>query len=351
MWYKQPVKDRLELMKTYKKAYPEFSYHDMVKHFSEGGEMTVDPPTKSKPISNVATRSDSLALYNSANALNAYYDKLEKKGLYTKTVEPFNNVIPSAIRGDNEYNAKNLKFLEQEQLDAARSHYKRDEFYIRYDESKSLTNYKSVGSNAKEYLKNDAKAIGRLKNNFNPNTAIVYDVLGNIIDTGSPAALYDARIKPDYYNHYIVKDKNIVPPGGGISGIYTYDPLKVAPWDILNKEQQKERLQKYGTSGSPMKGQMDFKKELRSITTKIPNSNPNVNQMQMRAPDLSSQQELQPRMQMRYNNQPTNNQVDHDRKQWDFNTPGYKTLNYYKGDKIVNQEYYDYKTGNKIEAK
>lgn len=34
MWYKQPIKDRLDLMKSYKKAYPEFSYKDMINHFN-----------------------------------------------------------------------------------------------------------------------------------------------------------------------------------------------------------------------------------------------------------------------------------------------------------------------------
>jgi len=37
MWYKQPVKDRIELMRLYNKAYPKFSYNDMLQHFNNGG--------------------------------------------------------------------------------------------------------------------------------------------------------------------------------------------------------------------------------------------------------------------------------------------------------------------------
>ena len=38
MWYKQSVKDRMEAMKLYRKAYPGFSYKEMVQHFNNGGE-------------------------------------------------------------------------------------------------------------------------------------------------------------------------------------------------------------------------------------------------------------------------------------------------------------------------
>lgn len=38
MYYKLPVKDRMDLMKSYKKANPDMSYHDMVKDYNDSYE-------------------------------------------------------------------------------------------------------------------------------------------------------------------------------------------------------------------------------------------------------------------------------------------------------------------------
>lgn len=78
-----------------------------------------------------------------------------------------------------------------------------------------------------------------------------------ILDTRAPMPLYDRRIKPTNLSSYTNTNMNDPLYGDGIS-LFTYDPLSVTPWDMLNKKQRVERIKKYGYSGTPYKNKEDY---------------------------------------------------------------------------------------------
>jgi len=45
---------------------------------------------------------------------------------------------------------------------------------------------------------------------------------------------------------------------GDAVDIYSYDPLSVTPWDMLSTKQKKQRINKYGVSGTPYESKQDF---------------------------------------------------------------------------------------------
>jgi hypothetical protein len=75
--------------------------------------------------------------------------------------------------------------------------------------------------------------------NFNPGAG------GQNIDFNAPYAVYDPRIEPQQIR---VSDS---PAGVNTSTVPMYDPLAITPWAQLNKEDQKLRLEKYGTTSTP----------------------------------------------------------------------------------------------------
>lgn len=343
MWYKQSVKDRMELMKTYKKAYPEFSYHDMVKHFSEGG--ITEPPIKSTKIFtdkakyDKAYRSemDSLNLYNAyrkgpTGTILTDTDKITEgihQGSYGKETTHSDTPWSTFYKKDkikpigiNTYDLP-TNAGKSKGTDTSQPFYKKPVIHNVYQKPKLDTS---------NWEQSSLDSLSLYKSNFRNDS----DYLSNLSDT-----------RP--FNNEDIEDRKLRLK-------YLKKPIEST---YFKPEYYKEALSEYNSDKLSMRtgisptrkftgesGEYYYKKPVGVQKKTL------VDQMQMRTPDLSSQQELQPNMQMRYNNQPIVNQpIDHDRKQWDFNTPGYKTLNYYKGDKIVNQEYYDYKTGNKIEAK
>ena len=72
MYYKLPIKERMELMRSYKKANPNMSYHDMVKDyntsyekFGDGGKKEREPIiTHDKNDSRLIAYQDSINAYN-----------------------------------------------------------------------------------------------------------------------------------------------------------------------------------------------------------------------------------------------------------------------------------------------
>jgi hypothetical protein len=75
--------------------------------------------------------------------------------------------------------------------------------------------------------------------NFNPGVG------GQNIDFNAPYAVYDPRIEPQEIR---VSDS---PAGVNTSTVPIYDPLAITPWSQLSKEDQKLRLEKYGTTSTP----------------------------------------------------------------------------------------------------
>ena len=75
--------------------------------------------------------------------------------------------------------------------------------------------------------------------NFNPGVG------GENIDFNAPYAVYDPRIEPQEIR---VSDS---PAGTYTSTVPIYDPIAITPWAQLSKEDQKIRLEKYGTISTP----------------------------------------------------------------------------------------------------
>jgi len=79
-----------------------------------------------------------------------------------------------------------------------------------------------------------------------------------ILNMDSPMQLYDTRISPQY-----LKGMEDLVSGDQVS-IYTYDKLAVTPWKKLTTKQRIQRLEKFGTSGSPYKDKASAIKELKA---------------------------------------------------------------------------------------
>lgn len=87
--------------------------------------------------------------------------------------------------------------------------------------------------------------VGEYRKNIDKNKYKQRDNANAIIDLNSPMPLYDRRIKPSLG---ISASKTTGDMAGDQLSIYTYDPLQVTPWNMLNKQQQLERQKKYGAN-------------------------------------------------------------------------------------------------------
>jgi hypothetical protein len=89
------------------------------------------------------------------------------------------------------------------------------------------------------------------------------EMANSIMNMSAPMGFYDRRIKPQSLRTYtdntgvgVINDHVAIP---------RYDPLAVTPWDMLSESQRKERVSKFGTSGTPFakpKGTLDPKKSI-----------------------------------------------------------------------------------------
>jgi len=109
MYYKLPVKERMELMKSYRKANKDMSYQDMVNDYNTSYEKFGNGGTKREPIithdkndPRLRAYNDSLGLYNSGitnkhsyetyiNALKIPTERVKDWGKETKYSEPGNH--------------------------------------------------------------------------------------------------------------------------------------------------------------------------------------------------------------------------------------------------------------------
>jgi hypothetical protein len=183
----------------------------------------------------VPTRQDSLALYNNA---------LEKIKFY---------------KGNPDYRMRdtNLPFTDFKKADTRKKLIKEanqmSQWGITDDVIKELINNtirtgKPLTDDQKSKLRQqlNKRTFGKVRNT---NLTSFGDILVGKADT------YFNPLAPPIYLH-----PNITPQGyegysskrfGDISEIPFYDPIAIAPFDILNPKQQKERLKKYGTTGTP----------------------------------------------------------------------------------------------------
>jgi hypothetical protein len=105
-----------------------------------------------------------------------------------------------------------------------------------------------------------------------------------VLNPQAPLVLYDDRILPQNFAGYIGPDLN---PNNQLvvdsAGIYTYDKLATTPWNKLTTKQKKERLQKFGTNGTPYKSVKEGLKTLSGVTSKpVPPKEPELERIPMR---------------------------------------------------------------------
>lgn len=88
------------------------------------------------------------------------------------------------------------------------------------------------------------------RKDINPYQYMQRETESSILDTRAPMSLYDTRIQPQGEIRFEnIKEDD--PLAGDISRMNIYQPLAITPWVDLNPKQQKERVQTYGTSGTP----------------------------------------------------------------------------------------------------
>ena len=224
--------------------------------FAEGGEIDprkkpIDPPTKR----GAATRADSLAVLNSQLALNKFYDKEVKSGRIKKTKFPYlysSNQLKNEIK---DLNKENLNFY-REQI-KLRDRSGTGTFDDRYKQFFNLT--------PEQVKKLEYQGLGKTKSS-NSDKAYYRDMITPMQNLQAPFALIDSRIDPQGQIDYTSSSASY--PGGDVI-VYDYDPLAVTPFDMLTPQQQKLRLEKYGTSGVP-KSYLDKNKPTKTKQTEKP---------------------------------------------------------------------------------
>jgi hypothetical protein len=180
-----------------------------IEEMEYGGIPMYGPGGENKP-----TASDSLAVMNSALAVQKYYDNLRKKGWYKE---------PKVTRGVGDYfNPTNLNEIEKESLSTYTDHFNKPSFYM--ISTKSV--YPKVTEN--DIKKKAKQSILDIKNK-KPNTYIYKDLAPTEIDEWAPPTLIDMRIKPQTITRYVIKKDNYMVPGGGYTDIMGYDPIVVKP--------------------------------------------------------------------------------------------------------------------------
>jgi len=252
-----------------------------------------------------ASKADSLFLLNSVNALNKYY----RTDGFHKPIPQKDEVSFIQMSSDGEEEKDNLKtylsyLKEFKKYGVASSRY---QDYLFRDPSMTPT----------KYLNLLTFAITQTKDG-NPHRSYYRDIYPSKIDIEAPAAVLDNRIKPQGFMNYVVHEntalqkptterakqfiKNFknrypdIPPGinntklfgygpaGSVSGFYYYDPLAITPWDMLSEAQRKQRIEKYGITGTPLDNKTNISTGTSSSSTPTPThtTTPRMNKMPMR---------------------------------------------------------------------
>jgi hypothetical protein len=178
-----------------------------------------------------ATRADSIILLKNAMLKNAFYKN-----------------DPNYVKINPTVNFKNpqvLKSLAQASVNAKR----------RYSSAFPDDSYKILPArDSKEFIitAGDIKRrVGKVAGSSDVYSApdILYE---NDIDTyfnpASPPVFFSPSILPQ---GSVMYNSSAESGHGDISSSPYYDPIAVSPWDMLTPQQQKVRLQTYGTSGTP----------------------------------------------------------------------------------------------------
>jgi hypothetical protein len=218
----------------YDKNFNNPNYTDInsyTQYFNLGGP--IDPPKNIEP-----TYADSLALYNNALIKNNFYNS--------------NPDYHSLFNGDTNFQNTNFQDpnVRLNLIESAEAYNDSiiDDALINLMIKNAKDEGSPLSSKEKEEIK---KTKGQRRFGTVPGTNLTSfgDILAGDADGYfnplAPPIYLHPNISPqgsDYYWSERVLDASEVPH---------YDPLAVAPWDILTDKQKEERVLKYGTSGVP----------------------------------------------------------------------------------------------------
>jgi hypothetical protein len=209
------------------------------------------------------TKGDSIVVLNSTLANRNYYNDLMKKGVYKSNVDKTTYDPGNVSRGpDSDF----VKELKRKKLTSLMDRTKEGGLRSQRDilqhkgtpqgitaEANWLSNHPN--KTHKDYEKVVAKTLVGIKaggTETNPYKYYYKDLAPSVIDPDAPFATIDTRIQPQYNIRYAVPDPyNSKASSGSWVDTVQYDPLAVTPWDMLNPQQQKQRLDQFGTSGTP----------------------------------------------------------------------------------------------------
>lgn len=198
--------------------------------FAAGGVPPTEPPTE-PPTGPAPTRSDSVALYNNALAKAAFYEGLDTKY--------------DIIEGETDFlNSKNRNNIINSLEESARfvdSPILNKEFTITQDQIDAFN-----VSNSYLDEKRFKKVPGTNLTSFGD---IRRDDVDRWFNPAAPPILLHPNISPQGSQTYKSKEDSGF---GDTTDVPYYDPIAVAPWPTLTPEEQKERLDKYGTTGTPL---------------------------------------------------------------------------------------------------
>lgn len=213
---------------------------------------------------NIPSRQDSISLLNSVNALNKYY---QTSGFHEPQPYVFS---PSYFNTQ----AGRASLNQEEEENIRQYNYMLKDFEASGKNSKLYKDYKQrdPSMTPEKYAQLIKGAITQTKDN-NPYKRYYRDLYPSKIDIEAPAAIIDTRIQPQALMEYRAaavpsseKAKRFLKnsstqyhqselsegPAGMASAFYYYDPIAITPWDILTESQKKERVKKYGVTGTPL---------------------------------------------------------------------------------------------------
>tara|TARA_B110000879_G_scaffold212962_1_gene312248 strand:+ start:3195 stop:8552 length:5358 start_codon:yes stop_codon:yes gene_type:complete len=166
-----------------------------------------DPPDSGN---NAPNRNDSIAVMNSALAQEEFYKNYKKKGPYKYNI-PVNSWLYEMQLARTDFLNSPSTHTTEKGLQPVSF----DEYYKKIDDNKFKQR----------------------------------ELANGILSLNAPMGLYDRRISPQSIAQY--RDDDGVSIKGDHVTLAKYDPLAVTPWDMLDDDQQQERLDKYGASGTP----------------------------------------------------------------------------------------------------
>jgi len=167
-----------------------------------------------------ATRQDSLDIYNNSVGVLKYYK-------------------------DKNYAVTDRKLGRQSNVDL---HNQNDRFYKYFKDNGSIIPVAYIDKDNKE---GKGKILNsNYRKNIDDNIYLQREAADALLDLRSPMQKFDRRIEPTLQmdlRNVSSKDRLF----GDAVQLIGYDPISVKPYNLLTETEKKERLKKYGTSGTP----------------------------------------------------------------------------------------------------